>query len=107
MSNVDSTGEDLGNSRLDEGFLEVFHLREHKEVVVDMQFLFLVEQPEGVLNSNGHRPEAVEATEGAFDGVFDEGLTAWAEFHQNVVGAFLDAHDFGNAVANFQNLRQG
>ncbi len=106
LSNVDGTGEDLRNTGLHKGLLEVLHLGEHEEVVVNVQFLFLVEQAKSILNTDGNRPEAVEASQWAFNGVLDEGLSARAEFHQDVVGTFLDSHDFRNTVTHFQNLGQ-
>ena len=69
-----------------------------------MNFLFLVEQAERVLYANAHGAQGVESTKWTFDGVFDERLPAWAEFHEDVVGAFLDAHDFGDGILHFQNL---
>ena len=104
MSNIDSTGENLWHTGFHEGLLEVFHLGEDEEIVVNVQFLFFVEQSKGVLNSNRDRTEAVETTKWALNGVLNEGLTSRTKFHQDVIGTFLDSHDFRNTISNFQNL---
>ena len=62
MTDVDRTGENLWNTGFDKGLFEIFHLREHKEIIVDMQFLFLVEQTKRVLDPDSHRTHAVEAS---------------------------------------------
>ena len=71
-----------------------------------MELLLTVEQSEGVLHPDRNRAKAVEASKGTLDGVLDEGLTAWAEFHQDVVRTGFDAHDLGDAVAHLEDLCQ-
>ena len=107
MSDVHGTGENLWDAGFHERLFQVFHLWEHEEIVVDMQFLFLVEQAKGVLDSYGNRSKTVEAPKRAFNGVLDEGLTARSKFHQNVVRTFFDAHHFRNTVTHFQDLWKG